>query len=314
MLSSLTPDTLRPSETEDGLKNMARQYRWDIKENFRQAVDIYFQTLKESPKQHINTHDYMSGWFYIESTVFAHALEGCSSEESNTSIKASGALSIRLKNWLGPWMQTYVSLISSENTLENDLQEAKETAEDNSAIVKSVSNTLVKFVNEARGIVGEQVGQSIAEASVKEFLSQEVVDLPIDDASDLLSNLGVISKTLVKSGVGVVEVVSRSKSSLQRDMSRAMVQAVDVSKAEVLSEINTSNSKISALENAVENKVDASELGDIAVLKSRIDEIDNIKTTLTTVEGKVTEIDNIKTTLTTVEDQIVDINGRLPTK
>jgi hypothetical protein len=311
MLSTLKPDALCPSETESALKNMAKQYRWDIKENFRQAVDIYFQTLKESPKQHINTHDYMTAWSFVESTVFAHVLEGFSSEESNTAVEASGALNIRLKNWLGPWMQTYIRLAASENTLKNEIPAAKQNDGDTGAMIKSISNSLVEFVGKERGIVGEQVGRQIAEASVKDFLSKELVDLPLDDAADLLSNLGAISRTVVKSGAQVVEVVNKTSSKLKKELDRGVIQAVDMSKAEVLSKIDGSNTKISVLERKVDNKVDAGELGDITVLKARIAEIDNIKQTLTNVAGRVTEIDDLKTKLTTVESKIVEIDGKI---
>ena len=59
----------------------------------------------------LNVRDYLLAWSYLDSTVLAYARN----DTGSTSVDAMAALTIRIKNWLAPWLQTIETLAQSES-------------------------------------------------------------------------------------------------------------------------------------------------------------------------------------------------------
>ena len=311
MLSTLKPDTATPKETEAALVDLAKQYRWDIKSAFRSAVDLYFEALEESPKHHLNAHDYMADWSYIESTLFAHVMTAADSEaEAGTAVEAAGALDHRLKNWMGPWLKSYIALVNAESTLPGDLQAAKQKSEDKHALIDSVSNSLLTFVDRERGVVGKRICQSVAKSSVSNFLNNELDGLATSDAADVLSNLGAISSTISNVGAGVVNVIKASKTGLRKELDTRVGIAVgdaqtslntriDTEKASILESVNRSidattsalTSKYTTLESQMADKLDISAVGSVTLLTEKLAAIETISSTITTFEDRISTVE-----------------------
>ena len=51
-----------PADTVEGLRELARQYRWEAASDFRRAVDVYFRDFRPRLLETVNFRDYLARW------------------------------------------------------------------------------------------------------------------------------------------------------------------------------------------------------------------------------------------------------------
>jgi hypothetical protein len=261
-LRLLDPDAPTPRETEDGLKEIARRYRLDGNLQLRQAIDVYFRDFGKGLMEILNVRDYLLAWSYLDSTVLAYARD----DSESTAVDATAALTIRMKNWLAPWLESIEDLARSESRLAQDLARAK-VAGETGALLGRVYDGVNDFVSAQRGLVGGYVGQRIAESSLRDFLQSGIEDLPREKQLAIFPALDAASHTVATSDASVLGTVGETRVELRQELD-TKVEGVETRNLELL------DTRVGALQTQLNSKVGTTELDDLRVeLNNRIDRI-----------------------------------------
>lgn len=170
MLRLLDSNADTPREAETDLQEMAREYRREVNIQLRQAVDIYFRDFGQQLLDTVNKRDYMLAWSYFDSVVIAYAQDNIGEDTVRTSVQSTAALPLRFKNWLGPWLQTYLELSKNENKLGNRFQNIKQLSKEADVLADGVYDLVRDSVIELDGLAAEYVGQKVVEKSIRDFL------------------------------------------------------------------------------------------------------------------------------------------------
>jgi hypothetical protein len=238
-----------PQATANGLQELARQYRWDGNPQLRYAIDVYFRDFGEGLLQTVNARDYMLAWSYFDSTVLAYVQDDTGSGPDATTVHATAALSLRFKNWLGPWLETLQTVAQSEGRLAQDLAGARET-EETGTLLGNVYGRVRDFVSEQRGVVGDYVGRRIAEDSLRDFLQTGIEELPLSKQAAIFPALDVASHAVASSDTSVLDAVGQTHSDLRQELN----QKIGEVETEGISVLST---RVEDLQSQLNAKVDA---------------------------------------------------------
>ena len=95
-LATLDHAAPTPAEAVDGLRELARQYRWEAASDLRHAVDVYFRDFRPRLLDTVNFRDYLARWSYLESTVTASAVTTTSVDGAGNTDRALHGLAGRV--------------------------------------------------------------------------------------------------------------------------------------------------------------------------------------------------------------------------
>jgi len=262
-LRLLDPDAITPRETEDGLREIARRYRLDGNLQLRRAIDVYFRDFGGGLLEALNVRDYMLAWSYFDSTVLAYA----QNDTGSTSVDATGAVSVRIKNWLAPWLEQMESISrQSESQLEQDLARAGEE-EETGTLLGRVYDGVNDFVSAQRGLVGGYMGQRIAESSLRKFLQDGIEALPQEKQLAIFPALDAASRTVASSEASVLGAVGETRAELRQELG-TKIEGAQTRSAELL------DARVGDLQTQLDSKVDTGELNDLRIeLNDKIDRI-----------------------------------------
>ena len=224
MLGLLDEDAPTPHDTETGLKEMVRQYRWEPNIQFRQAVDIYFQTFRHRLLDTINLRNYMQQWLYVDSTVTAYVQDNEPEVGISSSVHGTAVLALRFKDWLGAWFQTHLKLSESEGMLEDAFRDVKEQNSEAGTLLDGAYRHLRDFVANQRGLAGKDVAQRVAKVSIQRFLDDEISDLSLNTRIALSPALKAASNTIAAAGVDVVAGLGQVRSDLRQEQAAKLDQ------------------------------------------------------------------------------------------
>jgi hypothetical protein len=289
MLAYLDPEAETPQQTEAGLKEMAQQYRWEANIEFRQAVDIYFENFGRELLDTVNYRDYMQAWDYIDSAVIAYARNGSPEGGSGTAVHSTAALTLRFKDWLGPWLETYLRLSESEGTLEGGFEHEKELNPEADALVDGIYGRVRDYVERQRGVVGKFVGERVAGTSIRKFLESGIGDLPLETKLRLYPALGTAAAAATGRATGGLTGLSQVRGSLRQELTAQVDQAyvVLLGKADDAIAETLPGKVDGAIEAALPGRLDTA-IG--AALPARIDALLNDKLA-PALEALRTEVD-----------------------
>lgn len=214
MLRLLDNGAATPRDTEPGLRELVQRYRWEANVDFRRAVDIYFRDFRHRLLDTINQRDYMRAWSHFDATVTMFVR----GEPSDTTVQGTAALTLQFKDWLAPWLEAYLDLTGSENTLGDGLQDAKEGSGEAGSLVQNVYGQVREFVAGQRGLVGEYAGRKVAGASLDRFLDTQLDDLPLDDRISLFPALKAAAGTVDAAGLDVLTAVGQTRVELRQEL------------------------------------------------------------------------------------------------
>lgn len=231
-LRALDPGARAPEDTLEGLREIARRYRWDGNPGLRRAVDVSFRDFGSRFQE--NPRLFGDAWSWVEVTVLAFARDGSEEDADtfDTSVLAVAALPLRIANWLGPWLRVLLDLAGEESTLGAELQSVRRKAgQDADELLTRVYTQVREYVGDQKGTVGELVGRKIAESSLRDFLDNGIRDLPVETQVTLLPSLEVASGAIAASGAHVLGVVGQTRKDLGRTIDRKVeaVPKVDLS-------------------------------------------------------------------------------------
>lgn len=225
MLGLLDSAASTPQQTEAGLVEMARQYQWEPNFAFRRAVDIYFRDFRPSLLDPVNYRDAMQAWSYLPTTVLAYVRGRQPDGRAGTSLLGAALLSLQFKDWLGPWLQTYLRSSELESEMQAALQRVKQQGGEPAEMADRVYDCVRGFMDGRRGLVGTYVGQKVVERVVGRFVVSGMDDLPMESRLALLPALRVVSSMIGTAGIGVLSAVVQAR--VDRQALDALSRQVD---------------------------------------------------------------------------------------
>ena len=212
-LATLDHSAPTPAEAVDGLRELARQYRWEAASDLRHAVDVYFRDFRPRLLDTVNFRDYLARWSYLESTVTASAV-------TTTSVHGAATLTVRFTDWLGAWLETYLALVEEDSDLRGRLTKEAGRSNDAGAILERVNRRVGEFIESQRGVAGAYAAERIAEKSMLGFLDGDVPKLPLAARLELFPALKSQSRTVARVGATAFGAIEQARTDVRTELRR----------------------------------------------------------------------------------------------
>ncbi len=282
-LGRLDPAAATPQDAADGLGALVREYRFDANDDFRAGVDIYFRDFHQHLLDRVNLRDELKEWSSFDSAVVAY-VQGLGDDGAPASgVDAAAALVVRFRDWLAPWLQVHVDAAGSETLLGGELKLATNLPAAGDMLTR-IHQRVGEFVSLQQGLVGQLVGQKVAEAKLDTFLETDIDVLPDESKRTLFPAVDTASTTIATLGVHALGAIEQTRSDLRRHVNTQLTAGLDAALAQ--------SATFKSLQTLVAAKVDKTTFD--AAVASKVD-----IATLAEL-GKAADFSAFKTSLTTV--------------
>ncbi len=251
MLRLLNGEAVTPRDTEAELQELVRQYLWEANHAFRQAVDIYFQKFGSKILKTVNTRDHLNAWTFLNATVFAFTREAGVNQAINSSSQNTTALPLKIRDWLSPWLQTYMALSEAEEALINQLDFITDGSKETNRLLKGLQAIIRNFASRNIGLVGDHFRRKTIEASIANFLGAGLKKLPIETRFAIFPSLETTANTLAAVEPRVFAGLLQTRLEIQQTFDTGIGQLV-------AENVNVLNSRIDQLTTEIGGKVDNS--------------------------------------------------------
>lgn len=226
MLGLLDATAATPRDTQAGLNEMVRQYLWEANSLFREAVDIYSSEFRSRVADSVNESTRLDEWKFFDSTIMAFAQKEATGQDAGSPVQAAAPLTLHFKDWLAPWLETYLDVANSQNAFLDDLAGTKDLGGDTSSLLDDIYDRINDFAANQRGAVGAFVGRKVAEKSLREFADSGIADLSLDTQIAIANSLTVTSDAITKGGALALAGIKQSRANLSQEIDTKLSQGV----------------------------------------------------------------------------------------
>lgn len=259
-LDRLDPNAATPADLQTQLSALVDDYRWEANLLLRQAVDLLYRANGAPPLDAVRPEDALAAWRQVNATVVAIAgsaepiVAGSTGGAPIAPLSTGGApiaaalVTVRVLDWLPPWLQLYIQQTQTDATLPRDLERTRRRAVDPHALIDGVYREINQYVNRQLGQIGQKVGQRAAETALRTFVHEGLAELPAAARADLFPTLRTASETVATAGVHVLGALSQGRADLRQEVD-AQVKTVD----------SRLGGRIGSVEQALTGKVDTSD-------------------------------------------------------
>ncbi|MBE9139546.1 hypothetical protein IQ254_20490 [Nodosilinea sp. LEGE 07088] len=328
LLARLDATATTPHQTAADLREMAQLYQWDVNHAYRQALDIYFRDFGEGLLESVNRHDYLQAWDYLEATVTAYV-----QPPGSTTVAGLGTLMVPFRNWLGPWLEVFLSLSQTQNPLPAVLDALQKTSPLGN-LQEGVYRRVSDYVGSQSGIVGAYIGRKVVEKTVQSFLLEGLDS--VEDAgikADLAPTLNMASGLLAVGGVSGLQSVVQTRRDLKQEVG-SQVEASGIAVGALSDRVASMATQVTGLQTAfgtVDSRVGTltTQLTGLQTSLGSVDsrvgtlttQLGDVQSSLGTVSGRVTtlqtrfnqfdsRVGSLVTDLGTVQEQVAGFQGR----
>ena len=253
VLDGLDPAAPTPRDASDALKTIVDAYQFEANDDFRAGVDIYFRDFHQHLLDRVNYQDELESWSTFDSTVVAYVHKLADDGTTDTAVVASGALLVHLRDWLGAWLQTHIDLADPDDLLAGDLGLATNLSDPND-ILTQIHQRIGDFASARQGVVGQVVGQKVAEAKLGDLLaSGGITGLPEESQAALFPAVDASTNTVGALGVQALGALQQTRQDLRTHVDQ-QIATVPALIAE--------SPAVTALKTAVDTKIDVADLQD----------------------------------------------------
>jgi hypothetical protein len=259
-LAVLDPEGATPREDKDALEALVREYQFEANDSFRSGVDIYFRDFREHLLDSVNYRDELDAWPTYDSAIVAYVHQLAEDGTTDTGVVASGALLVHIRDWLGAWTQTHIELESEESELDVQLDIAT-GFDDPSDMLSRIHLSVGDYVSNRNGLVGQRIGQRVAEDKLGGFLQTGIDILPDEKKEALFPAVDTSSATIDKLGVQAIGALEQTRTDLRAHVDQQVTSGIGAA-------LETSPT-ITSLQAQVAGKVDQTTF--TAALASKLD-------------------------------------------
>lgn len=214
MLTLLDADAPTPRETGTGLEEMVRLYRLEESLPLRRGMDIYFRSFGKDLHEAVNDGDPADAWACFDATLLAYAhLPG-----SETEVAGAAAFPLRLRDWLGPWLETFRRVADGESALNEQLNAALAGGLDAGQLVENVFGRIRDYVEVQPGLAGEFVGRRVIGRSIQGIVERDLSRVSAEAQAAVLPVLVNATGTLHRAGVDVLSGLAQARSGIRSEV------------------------------------------------------------------------------------------------
>ena len=217
-LDPLDPQAPTPAAVAPQLREIARDYRWEVNDDLRAGIDVYFRDFHQHLLERVNFLDELQTWTYIDAVVTANLLA------ADGGVDAAASVLVRFKDWLGPWLQAHVALANEESSLAADLALAVNSA-DTDDLLTRVHIKVGEAATTHAGVVGGVVGRRIVDDALGEFLSTHIDQLPVGERVKVFPALHSARETVRSAGAPVLGAFARTQADVRADTAGKLSEA-----------------------------------------------------------------------------------------
>lgn len=294
-LARLDATAPTPRQTEADLREMAHLYQWDVNHAYRQALDIYFRDFGDGLLESVNVRDYLQQWDYLEATVTAYL-----PKPGSTTVESLGVMMVPFKQWLGPWLEVFLTVSQAQNPLPNILV-ALETTSQFGNLQEGVYRQVGNYIDQQSGLVGAYIGRKVVENTLQSFLLEGSGDGDVAVRAILAPALKTASTLLASGGVSGLQSVVQTRRDLKLEVG-TQIESSGLAVGDLTERVAGIATQVSGLQTTV-GSFDG-RVGAIAT------QVSGLQTTVSTVDGRVGQI---TTQLGSVQSSLGTITGRVNT-
>jgi DNA uptake protein ComE-like DNA-binding protein len=250
VLDALDPAAPTPADASEALTSIVESYRFEANDDFRDGVDIYFRDFHQHLLDSVNYRDELSSWPTFDSTVVAYVHKLAEDGTTDTAVVASGALLVHFRDWLGSWLQTHIDLADPDDVLAGNLQLATNTADPNDMLTL-IHQRVGEFVSVQQGIVGQVVGQKVAEAKLGGLLETGIGQVPEASQQALFPAVNTASQTVGTLGAQALGALEQQRQDLRTHVDQQIA---------TVPELVEQSAALQSLQDVVNTKLDAADL------------------------------------------------------
>ena len=249
VLDQLDPAAPTPADASEALASIVEAYRFEANDDFRGGVDIYFRDFHQHLLDSVNYRDELASWSTFDSTVVAYVHKLADDGTTDTAVVASGALLVHLRDWLGAWLQTHIDLADPDDVLAGNLQLATNTADPNDMLTL-IHQRVGEFVSVQQGVVGQVVGQKVAEAKLGGLLESGIDKMPEASQQALFPAVDTASQTVGTLGAQALGALEQTRRDLRTHVDQQLAAVPD---------LVAQSPTVAALQSAIETKLDVAD-------------------------------------------------------
>ncbi|HEY6017983.1 MAG TPA: hypothetical protein VIU16_14445, partial [Gaiellaceae bacterium] len=192
-LGGLDPHAPTPEAVVPELREIAKAYRWEVNEDLRAGIDVYFRDFHAHLLDRVNFLDELFEWTYEDAFVTGNLLD------ADGRVAAAASALVRFKDWLGPWLQEHVALANEESTLSTELALSVNSAGVDDLLTRVQNKVGVRATAHA-GVVGDVVARQVVDDALTQFLSTHVDQLADADRQRVFASLNTARETVATGG------------------------------------------------------------------------------------------------------------------
>ncbi len=235
------------AQPEEGGRALVAAYRWQPNYLFREAADRLYE-LNRARLEHAAGH-VLSHWpeLGVAVSVFVH--------EEGVAVTGSSLYPFSFKDWLPPFVSTYLGGDTLAERLRIRLQAANKLSKGTSGAMAGFQDQIRMFVGEQRGRLGNFASGLAASKALNTFLKEDLSEEAPEVRKALDAGLRATQNALGGQGAELLAGLGDLRGELRQELTRE-IDSIDISKVKGLdSSLNELRGTVSAKANLSEVKL-----------------------------------------------------------
>lgn len=291
LLAQFDPTAPTPQAMLSALNAAVAQYQQVTEQELRAAVDFYFQQFYQPRLATLTTYDWLQSWQTINATVIALApetvlsigeLAGETLPLLAATVQGAAVLPLRFRDWLGPWLQSYINLASAQGNLRQQFTLLKELTKNPEELVAATADLVQAAVRNQVGRTGELLEQQVVYGVVTTLLDQDIQELPVATRLKLLTGLPPVTDTVHRLGSRAGANLEQAAADLKNDLTQQVdskVGSLNQAQGVLDSRLTGVEGTVGGLQSVIQHKAERS---DLTALQGQFVELGKGTQTLTT--------------------------------
>ena len=314
LLAQFDPAAPTPTTVVPAFNAAIEQYQQATAEDLRAAIDFYFQHFYQPRLATLFTYDWLQRWQTINATVIVVAPEnllplGDMAGETlpllAATVQGAAVLPLHFKDWLGPWLQSYINLASAQGNLRQQFTLLKELTKNPEELVAATADLVQAAVRNQVGRTGELIEQQVVYGVVTALLDQDIQELPVATRVKLLTGLPPATDTVHRLGSRAGANLEQSAADLKSDLAQRVdskVGSLNQAQGVLDSRLTGVEGTVGGLQAVVQHKAERS---DLTALQGQFAELGKGTQTLTT------RLDSLQSNFTNLDESVGGFRGDL---
>ena len=174
-----------PRDSLPALTELARRYRAPGNDALRRVIDVFFKRYGGIEQVEVPV-DSLAAWPRIAVTLIAWLTPD---PDSATTQIPTALLQVHQRNWFYTWLWAYRQMLQNESGLGASLLDVSGDKRSGGGVLTDLFGRVGSFVKAQDGLVGQQLGQAFAAASLNGFLQSGLDKFSPEERTQLVTGV-----------------------------------------------------------------------------------------------------------------------------